>query len=269
MNQPQPTEPKASFAEQMRWLPGVLLRPRQTLGKIARQSGNVWFLPLLLLSFFAIAYAGVAARSSAPPAFAVIQKLESEQSVVELTSEQVGGPGDEVAFQQQAPVGGGFPVWLKGLGGVFRIWISWIILSITLYLAFILSGGRAESGSVRNIVAWAGLPLVLRDLVRILAVGLSHASIQHPGLSGLVSADPTMKSLFFGAFLGLLDVYLFWSLGLVILGGKAASGLSTGKTARVALLTSAMLLALYALVGAGSGILVQQITKGASFAGEF
>ena len=278
MSENQISEPKASFGEQAKWLLGIFFRPKKIFNKIARQASGMWFLPLLIMSILTIAYAGVSARTSTPFTAMNMQEMDSGTFSQEIDAGTmimegaVDNEGGEYNFNdsQQTPAASKSSALLKGIGGVIRVWGSWLILSMVLYLSLTLSGGRTESFHLLNIVAWAGLPLALRDLVRIVGISLTHTAILNPGLSGLLSANAGGSlALFLGSLFGLLDIYLFWKLGLLVLGGKTVSGLGIGKSLKAVLIHVLILLALYALAGTGMNSLVQQIMEGASFVEDF
>lgn len=268
MSEKPASESKKSYRAQAKWLSGIFIRPKNTLFEISQQASGVWLLPLLVMSILAIAYAGVPTNNNTPVTPANLQQLDSGTLIMEMPLDGEEWPDNDSDSQLSSGSSNPFAL-LGGLGGVIRIWTSWGLLATVLYLSLTLSGGRTENLHLFNIVAWAGMPLALRDLVRIIAVKLTHTAILNPGLSGLAATSADGTALFTRAFFALMDIYLFWSLGLLVLGGKTVSGLNVRKSLKAVLIPVLLLLGIYALAGTGLKTLVGQITEGASFIEEF
>jgi hypothetical protein len=273
--------PHAGLGSQFKWLLTIFIRPRKTFAQIAVQPRKQWLLPLLVMSVAALIHANVAARTSVtmlPGLGGVpdgnIQIMNGEDfdpssfdemgdenaDVIEITDTGI------LPASNPAPSGG--VSWLiTGIGSLIRIWGGWLLVSAMLYLALTLSGGRVENRPLMNAVAWAGLPLALRDLVRIVSMTLTRQAILNPGLSGLWIPGDSMLSRLLLALLNMVDIYLIWHLALLVIGGKAVSGLETGKALKAVLIPMLILLLLYALGTVGVQTLAVQIQEGASSLG--
>jgi len=276
--QPSPDAPaRVGFATQLKWLLTIFIQPRKTFTQIAEQPKKRWLLPLLVLSVVALIHANVSAHTS----LMLVPDLKGMQDVDIQLPEGAELPENldvenveiiEVSDTGNMPAAGGPPLggvsWLfDGIGSLIRIWGVWLLISAMLYLSLTLSGGRVENRPLMNVVAWAGMPLVLRDLVQIASMSLTHQPILNPGLSGLWMPGESTLSWFLLALLGMVDIYLIWNLALLVIGGKTVSGLGTGKTLKAVLIPVLLLLALYALGTVGMQTLVFQIREGASFMG--
>ncbi len=227
----------------LEWVLPTLVRPRQTFGRIAAQSGGIWLTAILLLSLTTILRVMVAgairlvnpagAQITPPPDF------------------QYWSPEQQAQFMQamQATNSPVFVFVFPALGGVLGVWIGWLIVSGLIHLVLTLQGGRASMQATANIVAWAALPFALRDLVRAAAMLVSGRPITHAGLSGFIAADATGLTLFTAQLLALVDLYLIWHAALIVTGVRAGDGglsrvrtwVSVGVTLLVVLAAQAFL----------------------------
>jgi hypothetical protein len=98
--------------------------------------------------------------------------------------------------------------------------------------------------TMMNLVAWAGLPLAVRYLVRGLYMLLSDRLILAPGLSGLASSEGNTGALIQSKFLESVDLYWIWQIALLVLAVRAGGGFSRGKAWTSVLSAQAVALAL-------------------------
>ena len=111
--------------------------------------------------------------------------------------------------------------------------------------------------SALNIVAWGSLPFAVRDILRIVFILAAGHAIASPGLSGFASTAGFASQL-----LARADIFLLWSVILLIIGFGIADSLPRGKAVTGVLVV--MLLVLLAQAGLGtlgsgfSGIAVQR-----------
>ncbi len=285
MNESQLSENNAGFKDQLKWLWGIFILPKKTMAEIIGQTKKVWLLPLLIMSITAVLYANASVKvmtSGFQPNFGApgagmpmeegapigmeVQEMEgmpSNDAVLDEYGEPLDAPGAE-KFPGQPTSPNGL---LSGVGKVIRVWGSWIVLAAVLYLALTLSGGRMGFNNVMNIVAWSGMPLALRDVVRMVYVNMKHLPINSPGLSGLVTGTPPDNTYYFMiALFTLVDVYLLWSIALLVIGGKEAGNLSLGKAIKAVVIPVVLLLVLYAVVSAGATVVIAQMKEGAAAA---
>jgi hypothetical protein len=157
---------------------------------------------------------------------------------------------------QQATQGAVFVYVMPLVGALFSLWLGWLIFSGILHLTSTLLGGRGSMGGALNLVAWASLPFVARDALRIIFILISQRAITSPGLSGFVSAGG------FGAqILALVDLFYVWYILLLIFGLGVADSLPKGKAIMGVMI--AILISLLAQAGMGtltaslSGLAVQ------------
>jgi len=225
------------------WVLPVLFRPRSTLVKIAMQTAGVWLAPLLILTLTTLASVAVAGSikqaavlsggPTLPPDFQYMPPEMQEQymQAMQATSSPV--------FLYVFPA-------ITSLGGV---WLGWLLVTGLLHLVLTLLGGRGDTGSTLNIVAWSGLPFAVRDIVRILFMLVTRQLLTSPGFSGFIPADAAGGIAYLGQLLRLLDIYVLWNIVLLVLGVLASTKLSKIKAVGSVIFTVLLLLAIQALVG--------------------
>jgi hypothetical protein len=99
--------------------------------------------------------------------------------------------------------------------------------------------------SALNIVAWASLPFVVRDVLRIVFMLLAGHSIVNPGLSGFA---PTTG--FISQLLTRLDIFLIWHVILLIVGFALIDALPRTKAVTGVLFVVVLMLLAQAGLGA-------------------
>jgi hypothetical protein len=225
------------------WLMPALFRPRRTFAEIVAQPHGVWLTPLLVLSATGLVHAIVAG---------VFKQAAAQSGGMSLPPGfEYYTPEQQAQFQQAMAATSGpvfvyvFPAILSILG----VWVGWLIVSGLLHLTFTLLGGRSSTSLASNLVAWGGLPLALRDVVRIVAMLVSRQLITHPGLSGFASADDGGFSIYLTQLLGLIDLYLIWHFVLLAIGARAGTGLTKLKAWAGPLITLLVVLLVQALFG--------------------
>jgi hypothetical protein len=204
------------------WLLPTLFRPRSTIQNIVASDKSSWLSPLLVVSFLIILATLIAApirRNVIQMGLAVpvdFQYYSTEQQTAFL----------EAQASQTSPL---FLYVFPILIGLASLWAAWFILSSMLHLSLTLTGSRASSIRSFNLAGWSFLPLAIRQLVRILAMIFSKTLIASPGLSGFIPADASGIASYFGAILGLVDIFFIWQIILLMIGVLPLSGLTKRK----------------------------------------
>ena len=209
----------------MDWAIEAILKPTRTLEKIVSDGKANWLTPLLILSVAAILGVLVAApmkptstggeASSLPPEY---QYYSPEQlAQIEQANTVANGP----VFRYVFPIG----------LSVAKVWLGWLIVGASLHLILTLIGGRSSSSAMMNMVAWAGLPFAIREIVRIFYMLVTKGLIQSPGLSGFAPQDGGTAGLILVQLLRLNDVYWIWHVILLVIGVRAQKGLTPVKVA--------------------------------------
>jgi hypothetical protein len=229
-----------------KWLISVLTRPREAFAQIAAQTDSVWILPLLVISIAALI--NVAASGWLKQAAAAVGEVPIPPELQYLPPEQQA----QYIQAVQATTGPVFVYVFPALKSLMLVWFGWLLVSGFVHLLLTILGGRGDIGTTVNIVAWAGLPYGLRDLVRAGAMLTSKQLIQTTGLAGFTPAGDGNLSLFLMSALALIDIYLIWHAVLLVIGTRAGSKLSLARTLTGILVTVLLALALQALIGYGA-----------------
>ena len=117
-----------------------------------------------------------------------------------------------------------------GLLAVLRLWVGWLVMGGLLHLVLTMLGGRDSTGGALNIVAWASLPFVLRDLVRAGFMLMQKQLLANPGLVGFAPVGEGWLYAALGDLFSRIDIYTLWYVLLLYLGVRASVGLSAGKS---------------------------------------
>jgi hypothetical protein len=235
-----------SYESNSRWrfdlvLP-ALFRPRSTFARIAQATAANWHTPIFILLATGLIFTLVGGAI--------------EQALIAAGGPGVLPPGfewytpEQQAQYQQTMAATSGPVFVYLLPSVMSllgVYLGWLILSWVLHLGLTLAGGRGSSQQALNIVAWSLLPFAIRDLVRIVALWTTGQPLTGLGLSGFVSAGDGAADFYVAALLTMVDLYLFWHIGLLLVGVRAGENLSRFKIWSAVLLTVIGLLLLRAL----------------------
>lgn len=230
------------------WILPLFLKPKKTTAAIAAQEKNVWLTPLVIVSVLAI----IAVLLSAPIRREAIQMGATLPPNFEYYSQEQQQQFYEAQATQTSPL---FLYVFPILGGLLKLWISWFLLSVILYLVFTIFGSRASSLRSYNLVAWSSLPIALRYIVQILATLFTHTQIANPGLSGFISAEATGLGAYFRTLIGLIDVYFIFQIVLLFLGSIPLSGLAKTKAWVATGISVFILMLLQAIPGVVSSML--------------
>lgn len=223
------------------WLLPMLMRPKKTLQMILSDEKPKWLTPLLglsLLGMIEVVVSGpikklaIQMGANLPPDFEYYS-AEQQQQFMNAQASQTSP-----LFLYIFPI----------LTTMAVIWISWFLLKSLLHLSLTLAGSRGKSVLSSNLVGWASVPLMLRSIVRILALLISQSLISARGLSGLVNAA-NGAGMFFAALLALVDIYFIWQVVLILLGTEQISGLPRSKAWGAAIVSVLILMLLMALPG--------------------
>jgi hypothetical protein len=221
---------------------GVFFRPKATFRSINEQNRGVWRLPMLILTLATLASILVAGS---------IKQQIALNSTPELPPDfQYFSPEQQAQVMQamQATSGPVFIYVFPAIVALLGIWLGWLLVGGLLHLAVTLFGGRGETIYTMNLVAWASLPLVLRELVRAVSMLVTGQLINSPGLSGFAPADPTGSTTYLSAILAAIDIYLLWHIVLLVIGVRVGNGLSLVKSIIAVLLTVGIVTGLAALL---------------------
>ena len=225
------------------WLWGIFIRPKATITQIASQANGIWLLPLITISLAGLAYVLTVGW---------LKQLAAQTGQVQLPPDfQYYLPEQQERFMQAvaATSGPAFVYVLPALARLISIILGWLLGGNLLHLVLTMFGGRNSTTSTLNMAAWSGLPFALRDLVRTIALLLTHQLIRAPGLSGFAPIGGGYFCQYLVHLLGLIDIYLILQIVFLGIGARTIGGLSMRKAWIGVLMTILIAIAFQALVG--------------------
>lgn len=232
----------------------VLRHPTSAFTEMLSEARGTWLTPMLLLTLTTIVVVVVAGY---------FRSQSSMMGEVPLPPDwQYWSPEMQNDYMQaqQADQGTAFVYILPLVGALTAVWVGWAFVAGLLHLGSTLLGGRGSMQNALNVVAWASLPFVLRDILRIIFMLSAGHVIVSPGLSGFV-ANPG----FLSQVLARVDLFWIWHVILLVIGLAIADGLPRHK----ALVGVGIVLLLVLSAQAGVGNLISNIGGGQSAARPF
>jgi hypothetical protein len=215
-----------------------LLHPRQGTARLAAGDKPALLMPMLVVSGMFLLRTIVSGY---------LQAHAAALGQVTLPADwQYWSPDMQNNYMQaqQATQGPAFVYIIPAVTGLVKLWLGWLIVGGLLHLSSTLFGGRGTMRSALNIVAWASLVFVVRDLLRVIFMLIAKHPIVSPGLSAFSGA------LFLSILLASVDVFLLWFAILLVMGISIADNLPVGKAA--AGVTIMLILVLLAQAGLGT-----------------
>ena len=220
------------------WVPDMLFHPRRCFRRIASFTNPVWLTPLLILSCAMLINV------------VLVGRIKSQAALMgDITYPpdfQYYSPEQQAQYMQaiQSTQGPVFVYVLPSITSLLGVWFGWLILGGLLHLVTTLLGGRGSTTMSLNIVSWSSLPLVVREVIQIIYLLITHKLISDPGLSGFSPFGDSGLPLFLSHVLKLIDIYLIWQIALLILGVHISTGLNPVKSSMGVLITVLIILLL-------------------------
>jgi len=223
----------------------TLLRPRQVFAATTDESRSTWLTPMLMLSLTALLVVLVSGylRTRAVMLGEILLPPDWQYWTPEMQNNYMQA--------QQLTQGKVFMYVIPLISSWIGLWASWIILAGLLHLGSTLLGGRGSMQSALNVVAWASLPFAVRDILRIIFMFSVGHAINSPGLSGFATSAG-----FVAQILSRVDIFLIWSIVLLIIGFGITDGLPPGKAVVGAFGVVLILL----FMQAGSGAMIARLS---------
>jgi hypothetical protein len=207
------------------WVPEVFFHPKMAFQRISSNTNAIWLTPLLILSFMVVINVIVEGRlttQAAPSMGEITYPPDFQYYTPEQQAQYI-----QAIQSTQSPV---FTYILPSLASLLGVWFGWLVLGGILHLVTTLFGGRGSTAISLNIVAWASLPLVLREVIQIIYTLSTQKLIISSGLSGFSPSGETGWPLLLGQILKLIDIYMIWQFALLILGTRISTGLNRSKS---------------------------------------
>jgi hypothetical protein len=195
----------------------MLTRPSAAFSPMAADKQGTWLTPMLALTLSSILVVIVTGYLKTQAALNGIVELPPDWEF--WTTEMQ----DNFLQAQQTTQGPAFNYILPMIGALVSLWLGWIVFSGIMRLVSTLLGGRGSMQSALNVVGWASVPFVIRDILRLLFMLIAGHVIASPGLSGFVEAG------FASQLLSRTDLFLFWNIALLGIGFSVVDGLPKGK----------------------------------------
>lgn len=244
-NIPSEKQPPRQFNFLRLWT--IFLHPRAVFAELTSESRASWWTPMIVLSVTALLSVIVSGYLNTRAA------MMGEISLPPDWQYWTPDMQNNYMQAQQATQGPTFMYIIPLVGSLTSLWVGWIILAGLLHLGSTLLGGRGSMQGALNIAGWAGLPFVVRDVLRIVYMLSASHAITSPGLSGFTT------NVFLSQVLARTDLFLFWNIFLLTIGFSISDGLSRGKSLVGVLVVLLLLLS----VQAGLGSLIARVGGGA------
>lgn len=222
----------------------VLFRPRSAFTEMASENRASWSMPMIILTITAALVVIVSGylRSRAAMMGEITLPPDWQWWTPEMQNNYMQG--------QQAQQGPVFMYVMPLFGSLTGLWLGWLVLAGMLHLGSTLLGGRGTMQNALNVVAWGSLPFAIRDILRMVFMAIAGRTIASPGLAGFASGSGFLVQL-----LARTDLFLLWSILLLVIGFAIADSLSRGKSfANVLIVILLVLLAQAGLATLTSGI---------------
>jgi hypothetical protein len=196
----------------------VLFRPRAAFTEMASESRASWWTPMLVLSITTLLVVLVAGY---------LKTRAAMMGEIPLPPDWQWWPPEmqeNYMLAQQARQGPAFMYAIPLVGAWSGLWLGWLVIAGILHLGSTLLGGRGSMQNALVLVAWGSLPFALRDLLRVIYMLAEGHAINSPGLSGFSTSAGFLTQL-----LARTDIFLIWSIILLVIGLAAFDGLTRGK----------------------------------------
>lgn len=246
MTQSEPIKPRFQFSR----ISEVLLQPQHTFAILVGENTG-WQFPMLALSISSTLVVIISGFLKA--------RAASMGEVTLPPDWQWWTPDMQNNYMQaqQSMQGPVFNYVIPLVGALLGLWFGWLILGALLHFGSTMFGGRGSMQSALTITAWASLPFLVRDGLRIVYLLIAQHPIQSPGLSGFTS-----NAVFVSQILSRLDLFYIWSIFLLIIGFSITDNMPRNKSISNVLIVSILLLLVQSGIGSllsgMSGLAVQR-----------
>ncbi|MCD6344500.1 MAG: YIP1 family protein [Anaerolineae bacterium] len=213
---------------------GMIVRPRATLEYLSTMQKKRWWVPALLMLVILITVTAANSMAATRTAQQIMMEVPVEMSAGKEsgTPPSPGMSPEEEGNIMPTPAGvAPIMLVLQSAGSVIGAILSWLVWAGALYLAIVFLGqNHASFGAMFRMVVWVWAPGMIRGLVQSVYLFAGGSPIYNQGLSGLLMdkspkaimtstyIPPSMGKMVFSALLAKVDIYLFWQLGLLVLG---------------------------------------------------
>lgn len=225
------------------WLLPTLLNPRHLFKQVVEATRDSWLTPLIIISIAELLRVGIEGWLKQNAASLGMPSLPPGS---EFWTPEQQASYLQAAQAQNSPV---FLYVFPAVLGLAGVWLNWLLLGSILHFVLTLFGGRSQTRTTLNVVAWALLPLAVRALLRAGYMWYTNQPITAASFAGYVPADIGVWGSYLKYILTATDIFLIWALVLMTVGATIAATLPTRKAIFGVLLTVLVVLLLQALPG--------------------
>jgi MFS family permease len=206
----------------------VLVHPAAAFGRLAEHPGRRWVAPVVVLVLLSTAL-GLALAFS-PKALGLAQAqvaARMSSSGAQLSAEQMA---QVEQFQASGMVRafGAIGALLAGLVGTV---LGLLVVAALFHFLGTVMGGQQSFTQMFTVIAWAGIPVILGLVVKLVAALAGNYDPSPAGLSGLVGDPVAGQPSVLAPLLGQIELWHLWSLALYALAIRAVSRISLAKAA--------------------------------------
>ena len=239
---------------------GMLIHPRKTTAWLLQENHAGWIFPVAITVLMLVVFSVVQHNMINQQAQQTMPMIDPG-ALDSSTGGEMGGAammyGGGVVMMDESGLGGdmqdlpmngaqagesGITFILNTVGRVLSYLLIWLILSTSLHLGLMISGGNLQQRAVFHLAAWASLAIAVRCLIQILYMLIFRQPVLGDGLSGLFT-----EQNFFAYMMGSFDIYLLWQFALIFLGLRQTTKLSLGKLGGLAAFNFVFILLLAAI----------------------
>jgi hypothetical protein len=244
---------------------GIIVRPRATLATVSERARRTWWLPALLVVLLIV----LPVLVSGP--LRTAQTREEMRTAQEEMAERMGEDVSEEQIERAMSMAASplITVVFPAVGSAVSRVVGWLVWAGALYLTGMVFGGRSTFKQIFPVVVWAWIPYGLRGLLQTVYILVSGQLIVNPGISGLVQSEPAVSEtvlaspgtgqIFLTAFLSRIDLFLVWTLILLVIGVEVTTHLSRRTAVLVTLGVWVVLTALSLLPALIGGLFAAQL----------
>lgn len=205
----------------------IIRRPSAAMARIAERPKKRWVVPLVLLTVVSTIVAVAYAPRAMEAGRADLEALQ-ERQLEGMDPEQ----SEAIAAAQQSV--GAVQVGVAGVGAVVGTIIGALIGAAVLHFLATVMGGQQAFLEVFSTTAWAKVPLILRELVRMPWLIMGGFDPNPVGLAGLASSGGlTEGRSYFEPLLAQVEVWTIWYFVLLVIAVRASAKLTRGRAIAV------------------------------------
>lgn len=214
-------------------------RPGQAMREAASRPRG-WWLPALFLLIGLAAYTVVTADAQ------VTLANERTAQMIERITAGLSEEQAQMVQQQSRPLSRSTYLLSALGGGLATMAIGWVARGALAHFGSLALGGVSSWGPAFATALWSVVPFAVRDVLMTTIFVVRGRLVEQMGLSFLVSSGDWLRDSrsIPVALLSNIDPFMIWHLALLTLGIAAATRMSRGRAAFLAIAIWAILAAI-------------------------